>query len=121
MKIRFFHANKKKIVSKTTAPQQVIFSTIIIFKLCKFNVNLWTLCFLSYKKYIHVDPLKPELINEIQLNTTSNFCFEAVCKRFFFSFSLLLDQLMTSIWPIYRRRHLRTSPNLKQIGSVNMQ
>ena len=42
--------------SKTTAPQQVIFSTIIIFKLCKFNVNLWTLCLLSYKKYI--DPLK---------------------------------------------------------------
>ena len=31
-------------------------STIIIFKLCKFNVNLWSLCFLSCKKYI--DPLK---------------------------------------------------------------
>ena len=34
--------------SKTTAPQQLIFegtlSTIIIFKRCKFNVNLWTLC-----------------------------------------------------------------------------
>ena len=28
---------------------------IIIFKLCKFNVNLWTLCFVSYKKY--PDPL----------------------------------------------------------------
>ena len=45
--------------SKTTAPQHVIFSgklsTIIIFKLCKFSVNLWTLCFLSYKSYI--DPL----------------------------------------------------------------
>ena len=43
--------------SKTTAPQQVLFpgklSTIIIFKLCKFSVNLWTLCFLSYKKYIY--------------------------------------------------------------------
>ena len=25
--------------------------TIIIFKLCKFNVSLWTLCFVSYKKY----------------------------------------------------------------------
>ena len=41
---------------KTTAPQHVIFSgklsTIIIFKLCKFSVNLWTLCFLSY-----IDPL----------------------------------------------------------------
>ena len=39
--------------------QQVVFSgkrsTIIFFKLCKFNVNLWTLCFLSYKKY--PDPL----------------------------------------------------------------
>ena len=40
-----------------TAPQQVIFSgklsTVIIFKLCKFNVNLWTLWgFFSYKKYI---------------------------------------------------------------------
>ena len=38
---------------KTTAPQLVVFSgklsTIIIFKLCKFSVNLWTLCFLSYK------------------------------------------------------------------------
>ena len=46
--------------SKTTAPQQVIFSgklsTIIIFKLFKFNGNLWTLCFVSYKKY--PDPLK---------------------------------------------------------------
>ena len=42
---------------KTTAPQHVKFSgnlsTIIIFKLCKFSVNLWTLCFLSYKKCIH--------------------------------------------------------------------
>ena len=42
---------------KTTAPQHVIFSgklsTIIIFKLCKFSVHLWTLYFLSYKKYIH--------------------------------------------------------------------
>ena len=42
---------------KTTAPQHVILSgklsTIIIFKLCKLSVNLWTLCFLSYKKYIH--------------------------------------------------------------------
>ena len=27
------------------------FYTIIIFKLCKFNVNMWTLCFVSYKKY----------------------------------------------------------------------
>ena len=45
--------------SKTTAPQQVIFSgklsAIIIFKLCKFSVYLMTLCFLSNKKYI--DPL----------------------------------------------------------------
>ena len=44
---------------KAAAPQHVIFSgklsTIIIFKLCKFSVNLWTLCFLSYKSYI--DPL----------------------------------------------------------------
>ena len=44
---------------KITAPQHVIFSgklsTTIVFKLCKFGVNLWTLCFLSYKKYI--DPL----------------------------------------------------------------
>ena len=41
--------------SKTAAPQQVIFqeklSATIIFKLFKFNVNLWTLC----KKYL--DPL----------------------------------------------------------------
>ena len=40
--------------SKTTAPQQVIFSgklsTIIIFKLCKFNVNMWTLCFFVLQK-----------------------------------------------------------------------
>ena len=40
--------------SKTTTPQQVIFwkklSTIIIFKLCEFDVNLWTLCFVSYTK-----------------------------------------------------------------------
>ena len=39
--------------SKTTAPQKLIISwklsSIIIFKLCKFNVNLWTLCLLSYK------------------------------------------------------------------------
>ena len=45
--------------SKTTAPQQVILSgklsTIIIFRLCEFNVNLWTSWFLSYKKY--PDPL----------------------------------------------------------------
>ena len=45
--------------TKTTAPQHVVFSgklsTIIIFKLCKFSVNLWSLCFLSYKSYI--DPL----------------------------------------------------------------
>ena len=45
---------------KTTAPQHVAFSgklsTIIIFKLCKFSVNLWTLCFLSYKSYM--DTLK---------------------------------------------------------------
>ena len=26
-------------------------STIIIFKLCKFSRNLWTLCFFSYKRY----------------------------------------------------------------------
>ena len=35
------------------APEQVIFSgtlsTIIIFKRCKFNVNLWTLCFVLQK------------------------------------------------------------------------
>ena len=46
--------------SKTTAPQQAVFSgklsTNIFFKLCTFNVNLWTLCFfLSYIKCI--DPL----------------------------------------------------------------
>ena len=39
---------------KTTAPQHIIFSgklsTIIIFKLWKFSINLF---FLSYKKYIH--------------------------------------------------------------------
>ena len=39
--------------SKTTALQQVIFtgmlSTIIIFKLCKFNVNLLTLCYVLQK------------------------------------------------------------------------
>ena len=38
--------------SKTTAPQKVIFygklSTIIIFKLCKFNVNPWTLFFFFF-------------------------------------------------------------------------
>ena len=45
---------------KATAPQHVVFpgklSTIIIFKLSNFSVNLWTLCFLSYKNY--KDPLK---------------------------------------------------------------
>ena len=45
---------------KTTSPQQLLFSwklsAIIIFKLCKFSVNLWTLCFLSYKSY--KDPLR---------------------------------------------------------------
>ena len=39
---------------KTTAPQHVIFSgklsTIIIFKLCTFSVNLWTLCFFVLQK-----------------------------------------------------------------------
>ena len=39
--------------SKTTAPQKVKFkrklSTIKIFKLCKFSVNLWTLCFVLGK------------------------------------------------------------------------
>ena len=38
----------------TTAPQNVIFSgklsTIIIFKLCKFSVNLWTLYFFVLQK-----------------------------------------------------------------------
>ena len=45
---------------KIYTPQQVIrsgkLSIIIIFKLCKFNVNLLTLCFLSFQKYI--DPYK---------------------------------------------------------------
>ena len=44
---------------QTTSPRQVIFSgklfTIIIFQLSKFSVNLYTLCFLFYKKY--KDPL----------------------------------------------------------------
>ena len=31
-------------------------TTVNIFKLCGFNINLWTLCFVSYKKY--PDPLK---------------------------------------------------------------
>ena len=39
--------------SETTAPQLVKFqgkhSTIIIFKLCRFNVNLWTFCFVLGK------------------------------------------------------------------------
>ena len=42
-----------QIFSKTTAPQQLIFqgtlSTIIIFKRCKFSVNLWTLCYVLQK------------------------------------------------------------------------
>ena len=42
--------------SKTTAPQQVRFSgklsTIIVFKLCKLNVNLLTLCF-CVKQKVH--------------------------------------------------------------------
>ena len=54
MFVNYFHDIVLLISSKTTAPQHVIFSgklsTIIIFKLCKFSVNPWTLCFLSYKK-----------------------------------------------------------------------
>ena len=38
---------------KNTAPHQLIFlgklSTIIIFKRCKFSVNLWKLCFVLQK------------------------------------------------------------------------
>ena len=56
---------------KTTAPQPVIFSgtlsTIIIFKLCKFSVNLLTLCFLSYKKYIH--PLRQTRCHQMRENS----------------------------------------------------
>ena len=53
--------------SKTTASQQIIFfnrklSTIVILKACKFKVNLWTLCFVPYKKYPN-----PSLNNEIKL------------------------------------------------------
>ena len=48
LKLRLFLKN-----SKTTAPRQAIFkgklSTIISFKLCKFYVNLWTLCFAPTK------------------------------------------------------------------------
>ena len=51
---------------KATAPQHVVFSgklsTVIIFKLCTFSVNLWTLCFLSYKSYI------PPLREYLQIN-----------------------------------------------------
>ena len=40
------------LLKKSTAPQQVIFkgklSTNIIFKLCEFNRNLWTLCYQKY-------------------------------------------------------------------------
>ena len=74
--------------SKTTAPRQVIFfeklSTIIIFKRCKFNVNLWTLCFLSYKKYI--DPLKT-------LDTIGN------CQRQVFSLDVSQHtHKITNLW-----------------------
>ena len=58
---------------KTTAPQHVIFSgklsTISIFKLLKFSVNLWTLCFLSYKSYI--DPLTTVLQSNVSKNAVN--------------------------------------------------
>ena len=64
---------------KTRAPQHVMFSgklsTIIIFKLCKFSVNLWTLCFLSYKKYIH--PLRQP---PISLTVTWTTHFTSLCR-----------------------------------------
>ena len=54
--------------SKTTAPQQVIFSgklsTIIIFSLSKFSVNQGTFCFLSYKKYLDPSSHKHKNKNE---------------------------------------------------------
>ena len=46
---RFFLLHDIVLLPKTTVPQQLIFSgklsTIIIFKLCNFNANLWILCF----------------------------------------------------------------------------
>ena len=63
--IRFYMVRDTKFTtfthfSKTTASQSVKFqgelSTIIIFKLCKFNVNLWT--FFVRKKFIGLYPLK---------------------------------------------------------------
>ena len=66
---------------KITAPQHVIFSgklsTIIIFKLCKFSVNLWTLCFMSYKSYI--DPLNYGAL--IYSEATDNFLNVTHCVR----------------------------------------
>ena len=64
--------------SKTTAHQQVIFkgklSAIIICKLCEFNVNMWTLCFVSYKKY--PDPLNYKVqIVKTNMNTVLSFSF----------------------------------------------
>ena len=45
----FTHFSKKYSTSAITIFREA--STIIIFKLCKFSVNLWTLCFVSYKMY----------------------------------------------------------------------
>ena len=44
-----FYSFLKK-YSTTASPISGTLSTIIIFKLCKFNVNLWTLCFFVLQK-----------------------------------------------------------------------
>ena len=48
----FFYRFLKNYSTSASNISRETFYTTVIFKLRKFSVNLWTLCFLSYKKYI---------------------------------------------------------------------
>ena len=53
----------------------------IVFKLCKFSVNLWTLCFLSDRKY--TDPLS--IILHFENSNLSTFGIILFTQMYFWS------------------------------------
>ena len=64
-------------------------SLIIIFKLCEFNVNLCTLCYVSYKKYPHPLRCSYQVIKDISLvNVDGDECLKLG--------SLVLSELLGS-------------------------
>ena len=92
---------------KTTAPQHVILSgklsTIIIFKLCKFSVNLWTLCFLSYKSYN--DPLKTKSLQGWSVSGTPRWAQPSCFPPSLIQGCLLRCQSQFLVWVSVRRPH----------------